>query len=163
MNTDALEAVRSAVLAHYYVKVGIIGKAPHSKKRMATEITKSGKHKASKTFESPLTNVEIGFIHEYGSKSRNIERRSFLHMPLLVVKKHAVEKEMAALWNKVSEGKMGIKTAYTRLGVFAEKVVQLAFATRGFGHWKKLMHREGSPLIDTGQLRKSITSQVGGA
>lgn len=54
-----------------------------------------------------------------------------------------------------------------RLGIACENVIQDAFSSGGFGFWKFILpstvRRKGSAreLIDTGQLRRSITSKVG--
>ena len=74
-----------------------------------------------------------------------------------------------------------VVTILQRLGIACENAVQLAFATRGFNMWapdflatvarktarltpkqKKESHGNpsNSPLIDTGQLRRSISSKV---
>ncbi|PHS61072.1 MAG: hypothetical protein COB09_19175 [Thalassobium sp.] len=55
---------------------------------------------------------------------------------------------------------------YALLGVKAEEIVQDGFATGGFGKWPALesstIARKGSSgiLIDTAELRKSVTSDV---
>ena len=74
------------------------------------------------------------------------------------VKKSEKSKEL------IAEG--DTKTLLARLGLFAETLVQRAFETSGFGQWPALqsstVKAKGSsaPLIDTGQLRRSISSEV---
>ena len=155
-NTDALEAMKQAMASKYMVKIGIIGSKGHTRKETVT--TKKGKHVKGES-DSLLTNVEIGTVHEFGSYSRHIPRRSFLGWPVKH-KASQINKYMALLWRAHCAGKIGIIEAYKRLGIYVEGVIQTAFATQGFGQWPKLKRRKGSPLIDTGQLRKSITSAV---
>ena len=53
-----------------------------------------------------------------------------------------------------------------KVGFVAEEVIQEAFSTNGYGQWKPNApmtiekKKSNSPLIDTGQLRRSITSKV---
>ena len=60
----------------------------------------------------------------------------------------------------------GMRGALKTLGVVAEGTIQKAFATGGWGEWPKLspvtIRRKKSSkiLIDTSQLRRSISSRV---
>ena len=78
--------------------------------------------------------------------------------------------EEAAIKSKASLKKtfekLHIKEVFVKIGIIAEGVVQEAFSTRGFGKWapnsEMTIAQKGSdsPLIDTAQLRKSISSDV---
>jgi len=120
--------------------------------------------KASQTHEGGMTNVEVGSIHEYGSISRNIPSRSFLRMPLEAKVWEWVKKNKDRYYEMLKINKL--RKWYVALGLEAEAIVDEAFTTRGFGRWsplkKSTIEAKGSdmPLIDTGQLRKSISSQV---
>lgn len=127
----------------YVVDVGIFGK-------------KNGRDKGGQT------NAEIGFRHEFG---KGVPKRSFLRMPIFQYSEDilAAVKKAGAL-KKIADGKMiGV---LADLGVACEAVILQAFASRGWGSWApnrpSTVRRKGSdsPLIDTGQLRRSISSAV---
>lgn len=151
INTKGIEHLGKVLGERYSIKVGIMG-------------TKARQEHNGTT----LTNAEIGTIHEFGSAKREIPRRSFLREPLIerlanyLVSKKAFSKQ--AVDEAIKEGTL-LELA-KKVGVVAEEVIQEAFATRGFGKWKankpSTIARKGSdsPLIDTGQLRRSITSKV---
>lgn len=115
----------------------------------------------------PITNAQVGLKNEFGSVSENIPARSFLRMPL-----ETKEKELEQTFSQPDVKKMilkgDIKGAMTELGFTAEKIIDDAFKSRGFGSWKPnapyTIAKKGSsePLIDTSQLRRSITSKVVG-
>jgi phage gpG-like protein len=129
----------------YVAKIGILGK-------------KSGR--ADKN-----TNALIGAVHEFGSVTKNIPRRSFLNDPL-----QTKSKEINATIAKSASSDLlqnnGVELIFRKAATKAEQIVQMAFATGGFGKWKPLKkettRRKGSSsiLIDSGQLRKSISSTV---
>lgn len=110
-----------------------------------------------------MTNAEIGRIHEFGSITRGIPRRSWLRKPLEEnimkwVKSHAEE------YKQLME-KGDLKKWYSALGLEAEKIIGEAFES-GYD-WKPLSpktiaRKKGSDkiLIDTSQLRSSVSSQV---
>ena len=121
-----------------FVKVGILG---------------------NKNNRSKGTNASIGAIMEFGSISKKISVRSFLRMPL-----HQKSKEILEMVKKTSKGlieKGNHTQIFVNLGLACESIIQQAFTTSGFGKWAPLKYRDGKPLIDTGQLRRSITSKVG--
>jgi len=116
------------------------------------------------------TNAEIGFANEFGKMTGpvKIPARSFIRMPLqthfydkLLSKKSLTKKEFEKAVDSGQADKFAAK-----VGLVAEETIQEAFATRGWGEWKPnapyTVEQKGSdsPLIDTGQLRRSITSKV---
>ncbi len=115
--------------------------------------------------DSPFTNAEIGMVHEFGSKDERIPRRSFLEDPL-VIKKDEINETIGKLIGKHLTEKNGMTKIFKKVGIKAEAIIQEAFATGGFGEWKELKPKtitnKGSSaiLIDTAQLRKSISSGV---
>lgn len=121
--------------------------------------------KAERGDGEPLNNAEIGAVHELGSKSGSIPQRSFLQMPVRSKLPEAIKKIKAEKFARLII-EQGMEVALKNLGVIGEQVVDEAFATRGFGHWKEnspvTIARKGSdaPLIDKAFLRKSITSAV---
>jgi hypothetical protein len=62
------------------------------------------------------------------------------------------------LMKAIDEG--NLKPVFTDLGIKGEQIVQLAFATKGFGQWYQNPKTGKGSLIDTAQLRRSITSDV---
>jgi hypothetical protein len=149
----------------FITQVGVLGAKAQSRKQIAT--TKLGYHKKGRE-ASEQTNAEIGLVHEKGSLSRGIPRRSFLLFPL----QHQAKGLMGVrkfLWNNFMNGDQSLaslKKAYTLLGIAAENIIQKAFQTGGFGKWPKLSQatidrkKSSAILIDSGQLRRSITSRV---
>lgn len=138
------------------VKVGIIGS-----KAQVKRAADSG---------SVITNAKIGFIHEFGrlQGEPRIPARSFLRMPLelylddfLKKNKHLTRE---AFEKSIKSGKADLLAK--KLGIIAEQCIQVAFETEGFGNWEankpSTVARKGSdkPLIDTGELRRSISSEV---
>jgi hypothetical protein len=134
------------------------------------------------------TNAEVGFIHEVGAPAKNIPQRSWLRMPLRLKSKEILKEAMAGAVSLMTAGK--IKLMYQRLGIAAENAIQAAFDTGGFGAWAPLKYktlmeklrkgpikdlsmrhslageqigegaRHASILIDTAQLRRSVSSKV---
>lgn len=121
----------------------------------------------SRTDENGVSNATLGLVHEMGSATKNIPARSFLRMP--------IQFKADAIQNDVLKRKPAIERAmadgdamplYDTLGLSAVAYVQMAFESGGFGQWKPLSSKtvaqkgSSSPLIDTGQLRESITWEV---
>lgn len=147
----------------FVVKVGIFG---NKNARGATSPTPAKDGGTRKVFKVPTvkTNAEIGLIHEMGSKALGIDKRSFLRMPISVKSKQILADAFLGAPALLAKGQ--IKTILARLGTACEKWIQIAFATGGFGSWKKdspmtqRIKGSAAPLIDTAQLRRSVSSQV---
>jgi hypothetical protein len=148
----------------FVVKVGIFGNKNARAITAAAPAGKSGLRRVTKGSRSTLTNAELGLIHELGSVERGIPQRSFLRMPISMKSKEILADAFKGAPELLRQG--NIRMILARLGVACEKMVQLAFATHGFGSWQpntqQTARRKGSnaPLIDTAQLRRSIASQV---
>jgi phage gpG-like protein len=141
------EKIRETLGKDYYVKVGVLGNAKN---------VRNG---------DGITNAEAAVIHIFGSVTNNIPPRDFLVMPIETHAKEIVQfLDTSKVKRLITEGK--IVDVYKSLGVIAEGYVLGAFASGGYGKWPALkdatVRRKGSskPLIDTGQLRRSVTSQV---
>ncbi len=114
-------------------------------------------------------NPTIGLEHEYGVMHNPwgciTPARSFLRMPLMTRLGLEIEKIGRSVFRAIVL-KRGINVALQNLGAVGENVVQQAFATGGFGQWPALsaitIRKKGSSaiLIESAQLRKSVTSQV---
>jgi hypothetical protein len=113
---------------------------------------------------NPVSLAMIAAVHEFGNPEMGIPERSFLRggirhgMPKF---KELNETNLRA----VVLGKMTIEEAIDQLGVVAAGEVKREFAIGEFKALKqKTIDRKGSsrPLIDSGQLRQSITYVVEG-
>lgn len=145
--TDLENLVRE-LGGNWVARVGIIGEQ--------AEIEHRGTH---------LTNAEIGVIQEFGSITNGIPARSFLRMPVELKQKDIVD-SMANPRTQNAFETGNIKRVYRDLGLYAEAVVKVAFGSGGYGQWApnkpSTIAQKGSdkPLIDTSQLRRSISSDV---
>ena len=132
---------------NYHVDIGILGKS------VITE--KNGE-----------TTAAIGARHEFGVPEENLPERSFIRMPLETGQSEIEQKLEPKIKELLATG--NIKGIFKLIGVFGEARIQEAFETGGFGSWPdlseitKLMKGSDAILIDTGNMRKSIASEVGG-
>jgi phage gpG-like protein len=101
-------------------------------------------------------------VHEFGSPERGIPERPFLRTTIQANKGKYVQlnrKNLVAVLNKT----MTVEQALGQLGAVAAGDVQAQIASGGFAPLKAAtIKRKGSskPLIDTGQLRQSITWEL---
>lgn len=142
-----LDKIRASIPPEMAIRVGVLGE------------------KASREGDSTLNNAEIGIIQEFGSISGKIPPRSWLRMPIEThIGQIAQFMGSTKILNMILAGKA--IQAFELVGVYAEGWVKSAFATSGFGSWKPnspyTIDKKGSakPLIDSSQLRRSVTSEV---
>jgi phage gpG-like protein len=117
--------------------------------------------------KSAPSNALVGAVHEFGSPIRGIPARSFLRMPLTENLTKEIENS-GALDKEVLEDviKSGTIVPWLRkITIIAEGIVLEAFDTGGYGQWKPWKNRNytnntGMLLVDTQQLRNSISSEV---
>jgi len=155
----AAEAFLKTMLGKpYSVRVGILEKPEGSKvdanDKKKKSATGKGKRRRIKSGNSRVpTVVEIARIHEFGT--RHIPKRSFL---LSTYKRKRLEWEKAfiKLVSNVTSEETYVKQlkAY---GALMQRDVRLTFTNN---NWKPLKYREGTPLVDTGQLRRAIAFNV---
>lgn len=169
MDDSGLRKMLLAMGGGHHVLIGVFGGAPH-KEAGAKYVTrgKGDESRRTKKQNSGMTNAEVGFINEFGRPSIDgkpkIPARSWLRMPIMTKINQIVKDSARYFQDAVKEGD-SIKFL-TVLGINCEKWIQLAFDTRGFGSWAPnaplTIHIKGSdaPLIDTAQLRRSVTSIV---
>lgn len=111
------------------------------------------------------SNATIGAAHEFGTHT--IPQRSFLRTPIQenldkkLESRGLLDKEALAQVIKVGDMKPWLKL----VGIVAEEVVQEAFDTGGDGKWpawknSNYTNNTGMLLVDSTQLRNSITSEV---
>ncbi len=134
--------------------------------------------------ESAQTNAEIGAKMEFGVSGdvhwidrkgiprmvKGIPPRSFLRSPMHLHGDRILKKAKADVAEKLKEApknpKRAAKMLLDRVGIAAEQIVDDAFNTQGDGDWEPnspvTQDAKGSatPLIDTGQLRRSISSRA---
>ena len=128
----------------YYVDIGIMGKK-------------------NETVDGGLTLAGIGAVHEFGTDL--IPERSFIRMPLETGQNQIEGAVKPKIQKLIGDG--NIKRIFKLIGTAAEARIQEAFETAGFEKWapnaESTIEQKGSdsPLIDTGALRKAITSKVG--
>lgn len=146
LKTDGFKFIDKSLKDNYKVRVGILGS------------------KGSQSVSEDMDMAGLGAVHEFGSISRNIPRRSFLQDPLENKVWEFVKKNADMYYKSIKEGTT--KKWYQALATEAEAIVQNAFETSGDGEWQAnseiTIKRKGSskPLIDTGSLRRSIASEV---
>ncbi|MDY6481710.1 hypothetical protein SKM54_04500 [Acinetobacter faecalis] len=115
--------------------------------------------------DSDMTNAQIGYIQETGSPSMNLPPRPFLVPGVESCQdqtaKHLTKAADAALKGNIAMVNRHLNTA----GMIAQNTVRAYFTS---GHFEPLSEvtkkmrlargRKGiNPLIDTGQLRRSVT------
>ena len=105
------------------------------------------------------TVFEIGVVHEFGSPSKNIPKRSFIREPIMNAQKEII-KLIERNHKKVSENAMTATVALNQLGIIASSIQKDSFSNNKWSALKpSTIKAKGSsaPLIDTGRLRNSIT------
>ena len=98
------------------------------------------------------SNAMIGAVQELGFPEQNIPIRSWLQVPL--------EDDLQNSVNDLkTEGKKANEIAHS-VGEAAVEVIRESFNTSGKGSWPAPKHRDGKPLVDTGELRDSVDFEV---
>ena len=155
-----LNKFAKAISKKYRTKVGILGR------------------KSMRKDEGP-NNATILLQHEYGVFSKNIPMRSFLRMPLATRANQILRDLSKGTLKLLAKG--NYYQVFVNLGIKCEDAIQKAFESSGWGAWapnkrstvlrktpmslRKKLAREGKPiigkpLIDTAQLRRSISSKA---
>ena len=106
------------------------------------------------------TVAQVGFANEFGTAT--IPERSFMRSTF-IEKKEEIVKLKKALLKKITAGDISLNTALGLLGekasdLIAQKIIKLKEPPNS----PATIARKGSsnPLVDTGQLHKSITYEV---
>ena len=114
-------------------------------------------------------NAEVGAVHEYGAPARGIPPRSFLRIPISDNLQKYMDTSGVLSKDKMDEVlKVGSVVPWLKeVAGIAERIVVEAFATSGFGKWAawkdpNYTNNANMILVDTTQLRESITSEVKG-
>lgn len=117
----------------------------------------------STSAKGSTSNASIGAAHEFGTSK--LPQRSFLRVPLTNNLSGEIQKsgigEKQHLQEVLRSG--SLLPWAIELATIAEGVVDDAFETGGDGKWKRsnMKHKEvQQTLVETSQLRRSITSEV---
>lgn len=147
------------------VRIGILSNnATRNDAGKLRSLKAGGGHAIDKSSPSDINNAEIGAIHEFGSLSKGIPKRSWLRMPIFQNAKEIIADAASKLETAVRSGSMTI--VLKTIGISGQAQIQKAFASRGFGRWKPdapstvAAKRSDAPLIDTAQLRRHVSSAV---
>ena len=109
---------------------------------------------------SELNTAEIGFVHEYGSTDGKIPERSFMRSSLTGKGRKELLALSKKLLKKVANGSMDQKKALGLLGAAGADIISQKIVTlRSPANKAATIKAKGSsnPLVDTGQLKNSIT------
>lgn len=169
VDLDKLVRIKDQLNKQYITRVGIIGSKTNRLVVEENETHAQYKKRVNDNLKSghplegaELTNAEIGYVHEFGIGK--MPRRSFLEMPLNLKIPDYYKTLGDKFLKAINEG--NIRKMYVDLGIKAEGIIQDAFSSSGYGNWQanapETIEKKGSsrPLIDTAQLRKSISSDV---
>lgn len=167
IDLTGMNALMRAVNQRLVTRVGILGDRSRLKQmegESKTAFSKRLKIHSGGSGDVSQTNASIGLAHEKGVASRNLPRRSWLEVPLQDHLPEHFAKIGAEMMKKIVEENR--EQDYEELGIVAEQIIQQGFETGGYGKWPDIKEetktRKGSSaiLIDSGQLRKSITHDV---
>lgn len=110
-----------------------------------------------------INNAEIGLRHEFGY---GVPKRSFLRVPLIDNFQRKLDEsglDGAAVFEAASSEE-GFTPLIKEIGLVGEIVVAEGFRTEGYGKWQPhapgYTNNTGMVLVDTQQLRDSISSEV---
>lgn len=144
LTTKGLDSIMKMLKSKAVVRIGILG-------------SKDGR-------SDGLSNSEVGMFHEFGTTT--IPKRSFLRDPIMENIDRSLKKSNLLdekVLKKILKEQSPVDIL-TKVGIIAEGIVAEGFATGGFGKWAQwsghYKNKTGDILVDSGQLRNSITSQV---
>ena len=155
IDTRGLEAILKALKNPPMARVGILSTKTHS--------PETPPKKGSKPFS--LTNAQLGAMHEFGGPK--VKQRSFLKMPITLMLDKRLKK--SGILDEANLRKLiatrSAANIVRLIAVIAESIVRDAFQTGGFGQWTPSNMKRKKvqmTLLETQQLRDSITSEVDG-
>lgn len=113
---------------------------------------------------SDLNTAEIGYVHEFGSPKNNIPERSFIRSTVHGSGQKEVVALSRRLLKKIVDGTMEQKKALGLLGALgADLISQKIVSIRNPPNKPSTLRGKKprtNPLVDTGQLKNSITWRV---
>lgn len=154
INTKGLDQLLKALKASPpRTRVGILGSKAYAS------------HTGSHNEKNPPSNSTIGAAHEFGTSK--MERRSFLREPIADHLEKRMEDSSALDQDVLNEviHNGSILPWMKKIAIIAESIVAGAFQTGGYGKWapwknSTYSNNTGQILVDTTQLRNSISSEV---
>lgn len=156
LNIQGLDQLVKALTAKPVVaRVGILGSSNHFAQ------LKQGQSQPAHA----VTNAEIGAVHEFGTSK--IPQRSFLRIPISDNLNREMDRsnlfDQDVLKDVIESG--SVVPWVKNVAIAAEGCVLDAFNTGGNGKWPawknpNYENNTGQLLVDTQQLRNSITSEV---
>jgi len=114
-----------------------------------------GKHEGS-----DLTVAQVGFHNEFGTEK--IPERSFIRLTINTKSKE-IKQVARNEYKKIIDGKSNPEKGLGILGAFTAGLIQETFTSNNWvANAERTIEEKGSsnPLIDTGQLRQSISYKV---
>lgn len=120
------------------------------------DLVKVGLPKGSNDYPDGTSVILVGLVHEFGSPEKNIPQRSFLRSTVNS-NKRKYAKLLKKLTKKIVNGKLTKNKALNLLGLQVQGDV---IGKISDGIDPPLTSREGTPLVDTGHFRQSITFEV---
>lgn len=131
------------------VKVGILGSGVHK-----STLNDAG--------PEPMTVASIAAVHEFGAPKARIPERSFLRSAI-DESRELLERTAKNVAGSVARGTLTANQAAARLGLVAQARVQRKIVDGPFApNAPFTVRQKGSsrPLIDSGQMRQSVTYEV---
>jgi len=131
--------------------------------------------------DGAVTNSQLGFIHEHGSPARNIPARPFLAPGVRAAQEAIIAQLRGAARRALDGHARAVGVALDRAGIIAQNSVRARFVDNDWeplsdatldkrppsdpgedGKRKRSRRERGAvnPLIDTAQMRKSVTYEV---
>lgn len=121
--------------------------------------------------DKDVTNVTLGYVHQYGSVKQGIPARPWLDRPFEMKKADYKAKQKELLRSGDMFEKGGGKKVLQKLAYYGLSLIQDGFQTNGYGTWlplkqatiarRPLKGRAGAkPLLDTREFFRSITTEI---
>ena len=111
INMSGFNIIKASLKDNFKTRVGILGS------------------EASQEIDGELTMAGLGAVHEFGSISMNIPRRSFIREPLEDNIMDWIKDNSSEYYDQMKKG--SVKKWYVALGYGAEAIISEGFSTRG--------------------------------
>lgn len=139
-------------------------KAVAASEKMHARVGILGSDAVDEHSESGMTNAEIAFVHEYGSRDGVIPERSFIRSTFVTRKAAELRAMLAKCGKAMFQKGLPLKTALGALGAWGAAEVKNTITQTDIPPPLEpaTIAAKGSskPLVDTGQLLGSITWDV---
>lgn len=166
-NTKGLDQLLKAMKKNMNrARVGVLGqKATRNAVPSGGRSLNAKNGPTAKDTLNAANNASLGAIHEFGTSK--MPMRSFLRVPIADNLQKRLDNAGAFTEEEMKEViRQGSFTPWLeKLAIIGEGIVQDAFDSGGFGKWpawktKGYSNNTGQILVDTQQLRNSISSEV---